>query len=114
MDRMFVGAVTTDAVYSVGEDGAVRILDLANGEPRQIAVADAGIGALATFVGDTLYVSSYDGIVQALDRHTGAEAWRVEVDGMPTQPVVVDGRIYLGTALGRAVAIGAPAPVDDP
>ena len=25
MDRMFVGAVTTDAVYSVGEDGAVRI-----------------------------------------------------------------------------------------
>ena len=105
---MFVGAVTADAVYSVGEDGAIRILDLETGQPRQIAAAGAGIGALATFVGDTLYVASYDGIVRAIDRHTGVEAWRVQVDGMPTQPVVIDGRVYVGTTLGRAVAIGAP------
>ena len=110
-DRMFVGAVTTDAVYTVGEDGAVRVLDPVTGHPASpspLLVAGGGIGALPAVVGDTLYVSSYDGVVQAIDRHTGALAWAVEVNGQPTQLAVVDGRVYLGTSLGRAVVIGTP------
>ena len=110
-DRMFVGAVTSDAVYTVGEDGAVRGLDPATGRatsPDPLFVADEGIGTLPTVVGDTMYVGSYDGVVRAIDRHTGEKAWEVTVAGQPTEPAVVDGRVYLGTSLGRAVVIGAP------
>ncbi len=105
---MFVGAVTADAVYTVGEDGAVRTLDLATGSPTPLFIAGEGIGALPTIVGNTLYISSYDGVVRGIDRHTGREAWSVQVDGRPTEPVVVGGLIYVGTSVGRAVAIGAP------
>ena len=101
-DRMFVGAVTNDAVYTVGEDGAVRILDLADGTARELFHAGDGIGALPTVVGPTLYLSSYDGVVRAIDRHSGDQQWAVQVDVRPTGPVVVDGRVYVGRRWGAA------------
>jgi outer membrane protein assembly factor BamB len=108
-DRLFVGAVTDDAVITVGEDGAIRRLDPATGAVTPFFDNTAGMGALPTIVGDTLFVSSYDGMVRAIDLTTGVERWRVHVRGRPTMPVVVDGRVYVGTDLGRAVLIGSPS-----
>lgn len=108
-DRMFVGAVTDHAVITVGEDGAIRRLDPATGTATSFFENTAGMGALPTIVGDTLFVSSYDGMVRAIDLMTGVERWRVQVRGQATMPVVVDGRVYVGTDLGRAVMIGNPS-----
>ena len=100
--------MTDDAAITVGEDGAIRRLDLATGAMTPFFDNSAGMGALPTVVDDTLYVSSYDGMVRALDLATGTERWSVRVQGLPTMPVVVDGRIYVGTDVGRAVMIGDP------
>lgn len=105
-DRLFVGAVTDAAVMTVGEDGAIRRLDLVTGDANPFFDNTAGMGALPTIVGDTLYVSSYDGMVRALDLETAAERWSVQVRGQPTMPVVVDGRVYVATDVGRAELIG--------
>lgn len=107
-DRLFVGAVTDAAVITVGEDGAIRRLDLATGAATPYFNNTAAMGALPTIVGDTLYVSSSDGVVRALDLGTAVEHWSVQVRGQPTMPVVVDGRVYVGTDVGRAVLIGDP------
>ena len=52
-----------------------------------------------------LYVPSADRLVYALDTATGAELWRIAVDGEPTIPVVIDGRVVVGTSLGMVTAI---------
>lgn len=110
LDRLFVGAVTDAAVITVGEDGAIRRLDPATGAAVPFFDNTAGMGALPTIVDDTLYVSSYDGMVRALDLETAVERWSVQVRGQPTMPVVLDGRVYVGTDVGRAVLIGDPSP----
>jgi eukaryotic-like serine/threonine-protein kinase len=66
------------------------------------------LGAIAD---GTLYVSSADRHVYAIDPVSGMEQWKLEVEGTPTVPVVVDGRVFVGTDLGKVVAIeGTNAP----
>lgn len=88
----------------------IRRLDLTTGASTPFYENTAGMGALPTVVDDTLYVSSYDGIVRAIDLATAIERWHVQVQGRPTMPVVVDSRVYVATDLGRAVLMGDPSP----
>jgi outer membrane protein assembly factor BamB len=108
LDRLFVGTVTDDAVYTVGEDGWVRRLGLDGTGATELYHAAGGIGALSTVFDDTLYVSSYDGMVQAIDRSTGERHWQVVTTGMPTMPVVIDERVVVGTGFGELRSIGMP------
>jgi outer membrane protein assembly factor BamB len=105
--RLFVGAVADDGVYAVSEDRSVYRLDGATGEGRAWYTADDAIGSLASVVGDTLYVASADGTVHALDRETGGRRWAIAVEGAPTMPVVVNGRVIVATSLGQVVALGS-------
>jgi outer membrane protein assembly factor BamB len=108
-DRLFIGAVTPDTVYTVGEDGAVRAFDPDGTRPRQLAQAGGALGSPASIVDDTFYVGSADGLMHALDRASGTERWSVAIDGIPTMPVVADGRVHIGTSLGHAVTIADPS-----
>ena len=65
------------------------------------------IGSLGTVVGNTLYVASSDQHIYAVDGESGTELWQVEVTGSPTIPVVVGGRVVVGTDLGVLVSIAA-------
>lgn len=108
LDRFFVGAATDDRIYTVSEDGTVWSFAPDGTDSRKLTQAAGAIGAPAAVVGDELFVTSADGMVQALDRHDGTQHWAVKVDGTPTMPVVADGRVLVGTSLGKAVAIAAP------
>ncbi len=65
-----------------------------------------GVGYLAGLVDGILYVPSADRFIYALDVVTGMERWKFEVRGEPNVPAIVDGRIFVGTDLGKVVAIG--------
>ena len=104
-ERIFIGAVAGRWVWVHSEDGTVYRIDRATGAGGPFLVTDGPIGSLGTVVGNTLYVASGDRRVYAVDTESGTELWRVEVTGSPTIPVVVDGRVVVGTDLGMLVSI---------
>ena len=62
--------------------------------------------SLVSIVDDVLYLSAEPRSVRAVDARSGVEFWNVEVVGNASMPAVVDGRVFVGTNLGRVVAIG--------
>ena len=104
-DRLFVAAVSNVAVFVVSEDHNVYRLDARTGEFERHFETQGSIGSLATLADDTLYVTSSDQHVYAIDPDTGSERWRLEVEGSPSMPVVVDGRVIIGTSLGKVYSI---------
>ena len=103
--QVFVGAVGEDLLYAVSEDNNVYALDPATGAVIWWHTTDGRVGALAGLVDGVLYVSSTDGTVRALDAATGALRWSLAVEGEPTMPAVINGRVIVGTTLGKVVAI---------
>jgi outer membrane protein assembly factor BamB len=51
-------------------------------------------------------IAGGDRAVYAVDAHTGAQRWRQAVTGQPGAIAVVGDRLYIGTDLGKVVAIG--------
>lgn len=99
---LYVGGVHAGVVYAVSLDGFVYAI--ADGEERWRFDTGAAIGSVATISGDLIYVSSSQGRIYALDLASGASRWDVPVDGDPGPVVVSDGRLYVGTTLGRLYA----------
>ncbi len=54
---------------------------------------------------------SADHLITAVDARTGAERWRFKLTGAPNAPAVIDGRVFVGTDLGKIIAIGGTEPV---
>jgi outer membrane protein assembly factor BamB len=106
--RLFVGAVEGDTVYALTEDGHGFAIATLDGTSRQITTTKGIYGALGAIVGGQLYLTSSDGLVVAFDRASGAVVWSVRVDGVPSAPAVIDGRVFIATDLGNVVAIGNP------
>ena len=73
LDRLFVGAVTDDSVITVGEDGAIRRLDLATGTATPFYDNTAGMGALPTIVDDVLATGGTAAAAAQLVRKLGGE-----------------------------------------
>ncbi|HYK95467.1 MAG TPA: PQQ-binding-like beta-propeller repeat protein [Candidatus Dormibacteraeota bacterium] len=103
------GAVTDRILYVVSDDGNVYAVDLATHVPRWTGMTHGALGTLASLVGNALYVSSADRTVYAFDATSGANLWGVPVIGVPTMGAVVDGSVFVGTALGHVYAIRDPA-----
>jgi outer membrane protein assembly factor BamB len=69
------------------------------------AVALYGTPAVTT---DSVFVPTYDGILYALDRETGAVIWSYETDGPLIGGVAVsDGTVYFGSSDGNVYALDA-------
>ena len=64
------------------------------------------MGYLSGLVDGVLYVPSDDRFIHAVDADTAEELWKIEVQGVPNAATVVDGRIFVGTDLGKFIAIG--------
>jgi hypothetical protein len=43
--------------------------------------------------------------VYAIDETSGAKKWAIAVEGLPSMPEVIDGRVIVGTDLGKIFAI---------
>jgi outer membrane protein assembly factor BamB len=109
---LYNAAVADGAVYVSSNDGSVYRLDeqtgvVAPGWPFQ---ARGGAGYVSGLVDGVLYVPSADQFLHAIDVVTGTERWKFKVKGAANVPAVVDGRIFVGTDLGKIVAIGGSQP----
>ncbi len=102
---VFVSAVADGLVYAGSEDSNLYAIDAASGALRWTLDTGGGVGSLAAFADGVLYVPSADRFVYAVDAATGEELWKVEVGGAPSIPVVIAGRVIVGTDLGTVVAI---------
>ncbi len=103
------GALGDTYLYVVAEDGNVYALDRLTGALAWSHDSGNRIGSLASLAGSTLYVSSTDGSVRALDAHNGSLLWKIDVEGEPTIPVVINGRVIVATTAGKVVAIAGRA-----
>jgi eukaryotic-like serine/threonine-protein kinase len=109
---VYNGAVADGAIYIASNDGDVYRLDdqtgvVATGWPFHTGGAVGTLGALADGV---LYVPCADRSIYAVDVRTGIQRWRFTVQGAPNAMAVVDGRIFVGTDLGKIYGIGGTLP----
>ena len=112
-EPVYNGAVADGAVYVGSLDGNVYRLDertgaVAPGWPFPVGGA---VGYLSGLVDGVLYVPSEDRSIHAVDVNTAKELWDVEVQGAPNAATVVDGQMFVGTDLGKFMAIGGTQPV---
>ncbi len=115
---LYNGAVANGAVYVSSNNGNVYRLDEKTGvvAPGWPFHTGGGVGFLSGLVDGVLYVPSADQFIYAVDALTGTQRWKFKVQGAPNVPAIVDGRIFVGTDLGKIVAIGRsqPAPSQSP
>ena len=103
-----IGAVANGIVYVVSYDHGVYALDAGTGASRWPApfMTKAPIGAVAGFVDGTLYVPSSDRHLYLIDATSGAVmAPPFPLQGDPSGPAIIDGRLFLATTLGRLMCI---------
>lgn len=103
---VYAGAVTPSMLYAVSNDGNVYAVDIATHAIRWTAPTNGPLGTLGVFVDGVFYVATNARSVYAFDAATGAQLWKIDVIGSPTQPAVMEGRLFLGTTLGHVIAIG--------
>jgi eukaryotic-like serine/threonine-protein kinase len=113
---LYGGAVAAGSVYVSSNDGDVYRLDevtgaVASGWPFHTG---GGVGYLAGLVDGVLYIPSGDRFIYAVDVSTGKASWKFKLQGAPNVPAIVDGEIFVGTDLGKVVAIGGSEPPPEP
>ncbi len=94
-------------VYQRDESFGVEQL---NGQPKQDWAFEAGdaVQSSPAFVDGTLYISSLDGKLTALDAATGKRRWTASAHGpILSTPVVVAGTVYAGSVDHHLYAIDA-------
>jgi outer membrane protein assembly factor BamB len=86
-------------------DHQITALEAATGKAVWTSV-DAGDGSAPVVVGTTIYATSGDGGLYAIDGATGATRWRVDLgSAFTSEPVVADGRVIVAAG-GKLFAIG--------
>jgi eukaryotic-like serine/threonine-protein kinase len=105
---LYGGAVANGAVYVSSNDGDVYRLDEQTGKvaPGWPFHTGGGVGYLSGLVDGVLYIPSGDRSIYAVDVSAGKARWRFKVQGAPNVPAIIDGKLFVGTDLGKLVAIG--------
>jgi outer membrane protein assembly factor BamB len=103
--EMSLGAVASDAVYAISTNGSVYAIDPASGLGEVYVTTGGHIGSPISLVGETLYVTSGDRRVYAVDRTSGEVLWSEEVGSVPLGPVAAEGRLIVGTELGQLISL---------
>lgn len=99
--------VAADRVVVAGEDGAIRLLDVASGNAlmrvdlAEAVTADVTVGPQLALVG------TRDGLLVALELPNGTVRWRTRLEGeITTAAEAIDDRVVV-VAAGRVVALDA-------
>ncbi len=104
--QVHMGGLATGRVYAASEDGSLYALEARTGDVIWVSDVGERLTTPLAIVGDVLFLSAEPRAVHALDAQSGERLWVVPVVGNPSSPSVVGGRVFVGTDLGRVVAIG--------
>jgi len=117
--------VQDGTVYIGSDDGNLYALSASSGDVKWKFAAGGIVRSTPVLAGDgRAYISSDDGFVYAVDSLTGAQAWRSDIgnvtavrdvsgnadptfDYVQSSPVVVENRLYVGSADGNVYALDA-------
>ncbi len=102
---LLLGAVADGQVFAPSADGLLYVVDASTGSLVWTRRIGASQSPNAGFVAGVMYVTSDDRRVHAIDVTTRAELWTFAVTGTPSAPAVIDGRVIVGTSLGKVVSI---------
>jgi outer membrane protein assembly factor BamB len=107
---VLIAAVADGQVFAGGTDGTLYVLDAATGMLAWTLPIQATQSPNGGFVDGVLYITSDDRKVHAIDVANHAESWAFAVTGTPGSPAIVDGRILVGTSLGKVVSVAGSSP----
>ncbi len=116
--NVYLGAVADGQVYAESSDGNLYVLDATTGGPAWQIPIGATTSPNGGIVGGVFYATSDDQKIHAIDSATHSELWAFKIMGYPAGPAIVDGRILVGTALGKLVSVvgsgsgSSPGPTD--
>jgi outer membrane protein assembly factor BamB len=105
---LLIGAVAGGRVFALGDDGTMYVMDAVTGRELWRAAVGSTQSPSAGIVGGTIYVTSDDRTIHAVDiggRAPLGGGWPITVPGVPGSPAIIDGRILVGTSLGEVVSI---------
>ncbi len=92
------------SLYLSANDGKLYSLDAGRGTTRWLA--DMGQRFKAVFAGNDIYAVNFQGRVSAIDADRGTVKWSRDLDDrFIARPVVIGGRIYLGSLSGALFAL---------
>jgi outer membrane protein assembly factor BamB len=103
---LVIAALGEGSVFAASGDGNVYAVDAATGTLQWPFDGHGTLGSVDGLASGVLYLAGGDRAVYAVDAHTGAQRWRQAVTGQPGAIAVVGDRLYVGTDLGKVVAIG--------
>ena len=107
-------APETGAVYVGADDGALHAFDAATGDERWVYHAHGPIASQPVYADDTLYVTSGENRIYAIEARTGKWKWQYDreapesftIRGYPS-PLVVGNRVYVGFSDGYLACLAA-------
>ena len=113
---MIIGAVADGTVYATGTDGSLYALDASTGAQLWQVPIGSNLTPNAGYVNGILYVTSDDARIHRIDVASRADPAPFEVNGVPSAPAVVDGRILVATGAGKLVSLvgSSPSPATSP
>ena len=107
--QVHMGGLARGRVYALSEAGSLYALEARTGDVIWVSKVGGRLTTPLAIAGEVLFLSAEPRGVHALDAHSGHGLWTVRVVGNPSSPSVVGGLVFVGTDLGRVVAIGGTA-----
>jgi outer membrane protein assembly factor BamB len=124
--------IDAGVIYVGSDDGNVYAIDAATGRRRWKYRTGGPVASTPAVAAGIVYVASYDGKIHAIDARTGSPRWKFATGGerrfearnlhgfLPktqtmadpfdvflSSPLVVDGRVYVGSGDGNVYALDA-------
>jgi outer membrane protein assembly factor BamB len=108
-------AVAGGVVYIGSDDGAIYAIDAAKGGDPLWLFATGGSGVESPIVAGDEVLFAAGATITSVNRETGAVVWQYPVgDDVTTDPVVLDGYLYVGDKNGDFYAITGDASLATP
>jgi outer membrane protein assembly factor BamB len=99
--------ILNDIIYAPNSDGGLYSFDL-NGNPQTKFVAGDALWSTPVTDGQSIYVSSMDHNVYAVNPVNMNQIWKTELDASITAPPAIkDGQLFVGTIGGTVYALDA-------
>lgn len=101
--------VLNERIYAPNGDGNLYVFDLKGALLATFDVPEHGLWAMPVTDGQTIYLTSLDHHVYAIDPVSLAVRWKTKLDGAINAPVTLsdDGRLYIGTLSKSLYALDA-------